>query len=275
MPLNIGLKKELLKTRNTRDIHRFVNFLGGQSEDRTSYYILLANQGWDWDRLLGLTPNNIDLLVRASHLGLHPEFLKTNDEQGISSFIQFLESQSSNVVKVHYINIANQPWIHNGSQTNEEDSLLLENLISQKDISIVQNGAMYFDPSDSQGSRHYEIIYYSTVEKLLISMVCGESIEEIDLVQRNALGLGGLEFNAPRIWENKPALCDQIETVHHAFLVRENGQDIYYYNLLDYVSKNIGDQITLGDFEKLLEGSGHTNSRACFISIYREKNKCS
>ena len=224
--------------------------------------VSLLNKGFDISQMYDFEDFDFQvrletLLNEKPHLKLNPDILYTKSTQEINEFMEFLKSQPEGIAS-YYIHLANQGWDWNQLYTFNIDDIIVQyntliaNQIAEEDISqktIVQNGAMYFDPSNSQGSRHYGIIYYSTVEKLLISMVCGESIEEIDLVQRSAFGLGNLEFNAPRIWENKPALCDQIETVHHAFLVRENNQDIYYYNLLDYVSKNIGDQLTLEDFE--------------------------
>ena len=246
--LSMGLPGELLNTKTTYEINNLMEFLESQPRTIQSFYITLANQEWDWDQLLTLTIADINLLMKASQLGLHPEFLKANDIQTISHFVQFLEnqpsedarsqyleSQPSEVMKSHYINIANEKY---------EKEVEIETKVN-----IVQGAARHFSSSITEGSRHYGITYYSTLEKLLISMVCGQSFEDIDLIDRGALGLGNLEFNAPRIWRNRPAFCDQIETVHHAFFVEKNGQNTYYYNLLDYVSKNIGYQITLEEFE--------------------------
>ena len=238
--LNLGLPGELLKTKSTRDIDRITEFLETQSEPNKFFYITFVNYGWDWDQLLTLTEEDIHLLTRADRFGLDPEYLKTNTLQDISGFIQLLEGSMPAAVRSHYVNIANQKW---------KKEVETEINIPQSQVSIVQNGATHFSSPVYEDSRHYGIIYYSTLEKLLISMVCGESIEEIDLVQRSAFGLGGLEFNPPRIWKSKPTFCDQIETVHQPFSVQEDDQNIYYYSLLDYASKNIYYQTTLEEFE--------------------------
>ena len=246
--LSMGLPSQLLKEKSTYQINEIAEFLERQPRRFRSFYITFANYEWDWDQLLTLTPEEINMLIRANQSGLHSEFFKENTLQDISNLMQlldnqpleepgYLESHPSQAVRSHYINMANEKY-EQEAETEAETK-----------INIVQNGAWHFSSSTAESSRHYGILYYSTLEKLLISMVCGETVEEIDLIHRGSLGFGDLQFSAPRIWKNKPTFCDQIETVHHAFTVEENGQSIYYYNLLDYVSKNIGHQITLEEFE--------------------------
>ena len=241
---DLGLNPDILKLKNTQEIYEFTRFVKNQPEGMRDYYIHFANHGWDWSRLRALTSDNLDVLKIALNLKLDQEFLKTTSIQNIQQAVEFLESQPEE----DRDSIANAFSIIK----KEPSNVLTQN--TNMPTSIVQSGAEYFNPSsNNEGLRHYGIIYYSTLEKLLISMVCGDSVEEIDLIQRSGFGLGSLEFNAPRIWKDRPTLCDQIETVHHAFLVQENNQDVYYYNLLDYVSKNVGDQITLEGFEEFWE----------------------
>ena len=126
---------------------------------------------------------------------------------------------------------------------------------------IMYPGAEYFDKghpdimpsfhiySSSRVSqeREHGIDYFSTVEKLLIDMVCGPSLSELlsrsQLFEREGLfSPGALTFNAPRLWREKPSFCMgglRLRNVHHAFLVLENNERTYYHNLLDYISQKI------------------------------------
>ena len=273
----------ILYTRDTHEIYWLTDFLKNQPEHIRYEYISLANQGWNWHRIRSLTPNALELLQKAVDLGLDLEFLGTKNAQEIEELVRFLEHQPE-VSRDTYINLIYRGWSLDRLSTltqSDLDSLsaplesinrhyapIIKQQLQQEmrtmqpscyqdpelgqiqTPSLVQNGARYFISSNDQSSTHYGIMYYSTLEKLLINMVCGESLEETDLVQRNNV-FGSLEFNAPRIWVNKPEICGQIETVHNPFQDPLNGK--YYYNLLDYVNQNIGHQITLEEFADLWE----------------------
>lgn len=217
-PFIMGLKVEVLDTKSTQEIYEMMQFLKDQSEGDRPHYIRLANEGRDFNELYQIANRrDFDRLYRSDQI------IQTENPQ----------------------------------EENTDEESLESNEVAAISTNIVQRGARYFDNSwypNPLTKKHYGIMYFSTLEKLLISVVCGESLEELqsssDLARRSAFGLGALEFNAPRLWPDTPTFCQEIRHVHQGFVAKENGQDVFYHNLLDYVSQNIGSLITIDEFQE-------------------------
>ena len=280
--LHFGVQPQVVHKLSDQDLKNIVDRLTTEHQNTLSgrrptnehlYLIDYLNFGFDASRVGHF--DEFDFQVRSEVFrnpiinGLKVDILDNKNTQEIFELIQFLKNQSEGD-RPYYIRLANQgrgfdelyqiasqnnfDELYQSHQTTatQEESLNKESLDHlENNRNIVQ--AKFFDNSlypNPLTKKHYGIMYFSSVEKLLISLVCGESLEDLqhDLVQRSHFGLGALKFNAPRLWSHTPALCQKIKHVHHGFFTEENGQDVFYYNLLDYVSQNIGSQMTSDEF---------------------------
>ena len=78
---------------------------------------------------------------------------------------------------------------------------------------VTSNQSLYFqEPHSYKG-----IKYASTTEEILIHMVCGDSLDELEHNVASKRTLSHLTFVSPRIFEEKPAFCSRLRSVHHSF----------------------------------------------------------
>ncbi|MCB0393708.1 MAG: hypothetical protein KDD25_04080, partial [Bdellovibrionales bacterium] len=129
--------------------------------------------------------------------------------------------------------------------------------MASRGTQILADGAEYYDDDMSLNSTNLTesgVAYQSTVVKLLIQAACGKRIEELqhDIGWRNGFWvmLGSLRFTAPRLVKSDQNVCHSIAyTPYKSFWVTENGKDVHYYNILDYVLRNIPDDLTVEKFD--------------------------
>ncbi len=259
-------------------LRRFVAY-GTDEEDRLLATYL--NEGFDISKIYAFEKFDFQVRLEALSRGIAQKFLEnsnyfTSTDQ-IYDFIQEVDESPNRDILILATEYFSRSYILNNKHNPEKLMAEINDRIQEadegiaqeesKDITkelpnIVENGSIYFDkgyypgansnfPSPSSNlrseKREHGIDYFSTVEKLLIDLVCGPSIFDVQLFERNNLlvGEGALNFNAPRLWAERPSFCsglNQIQNIHHPFTVWENGQRVHYHHLLDYVSRNINSQ---------------------------------
>lgn len=238
----LGIAPQILnefEREHTPYIHEFVDFLEEQPLAHQAVYVVMANERHDWTNR-----NYNDLLhtLQSYFDGFTESHLKSlQDNEGKCKIgLRISHSQSLQDLQDNYFACRGQ----------------LETLKMQASNGQLHQPGQYFDEDYGKTvlrhKRHSGIAFHSTAEKLLIGMVCGKSPEELgsDIFYRGG-GLGALTFEPPRLFKDRPSFCDNLSNVHQAFSVSQNGREVSYQHLLDYVSNNIENEgITVESFQR-------------------------
>ena len=234
-------------------IHQLVRSLEEQDQRQQAFSVYATNLRWDWTQIGGQY-DVIEGLIAEGHL-------ERNEEEDFRRKYRELREKIE-TMRVKILTNLNESL----SEKNKHDAKYFDKSPyiadtparpSQANWGSIYMSGLGFTPPSSD-----DFVYYSTKERLLFLMVCGESPEELRNRIAYRSGLGAFYFEPPRLFKERPLFCNHLRHVHHAFSVDEDGQTVNYRHLLDYVSRNIPDNMTVAHFDQTFWGKNQNTLQA-------------